>query len=154
MTTFARKDRIRIVLLFMAAGPALGALPAVVPLTLAGFVAETSDDSGMSIAGAALMLSYLIGIVPAVLGGVFYQWIAGRLAAMSPRRTRIQSFTFGVLSGLAASVLTIVVFFLLQRDNPVFYAAILFCGMLGAGLCALIARRWTEPEPGPSLLRE
>ncbi|HWU97111.1 MAG TPA: hypothetical protein VN114_01245 [Oxalicibacterium sp.] len=158
--SLSARNRIKIVLLFTLAGPAIGGLPFAIPMTIAGLMTALSG-AGIHFPGvAALMFSYLIGIVPAALCGIIYQWIAVRLSTITAGRTKLQTFTVGMLSGTVSGLLTVCLFLLLQKDNVTFYSVILFCSMFAGALCALIARRWTDRTPttasmpSPNTLRQ
>lgn len=138
------RERIKIVLLFTAAGPVFGSLPFVIPLALIGLHSGFSDPSGNLPILMVLIVSYLIGLIPAIICGGIYQWIAARLSGITPQRTKIQTLVVGLLSGLVTGFVTVCVLFFMHRDNVIFYAAILFSSMLAGALCALIARRWTD----------
>lgn len=146
-SSLSAKNRIRIVLLFTIAGPALGGLPFLIPLLIAGAIAAFSS-SGTSFPGVtAFAFSYAIGIIPAALCGLLYQWIAARLSRLAPIRTRLQTFVVGMLSGTVSGLLSVCLFLFMMKDNVTFYSIILFCSMFAGALCALIARRWTDRNP-------
>lgn len=143
------RNRIKIVLLFMVAGPALGSLPFVIPLMLIGLHSGFLDPYGQPHIVKVLLASYLIGVLPAIVCGSIYQWIVLRLARNAPSRKKIQTVVIGVLTGLLTGLMTTGILLLIQRreitnDALVFHTALLFCCMLASALCALIARRWTD----------
>jgi hypothetical protein len=140
------RNRIKILLLFTIAGPALGGLPFAIPMTIAGLMTAFSGANTSSPGVTALMFSYLIGIIPAALCGIIYQWIAARLSNIAASRTKLQTFTVGMLSGTVSGLLVVCLFLLMQKDNVTFYSVILFCSMFAGALCALIARRWTDSD--------
>lgn len=92
----------------------------------------------------AFIFSYVIGVIPAALCGIIYQWIAARLSVISASRTKLQTFTVGMLSGTVSGLLAVCFFLFMQKDNATFYSIVLFCSMFAGALCALIARRWTD----------
>lgn len=156
-SSLSLRNRIRIVLLFMIAGPALGSLPFVIPLMLIGLHSGFLDPYGHPHIVKVLLVSYLIGVLPAIACGGMYQWIVARLARSAPSRKKIQTVVLGILTGLLTGLMTTGILLFIQRreitqDALVFHTALLFCCMLASTLCALIARRWTDrPDAGASL---
>lgn len=149
-SSLSTRNRIKIVLLFTLAGPALGGLPFLIPLIIAGLIAAFSGSNSGFPGLVAFAFSYVIGVVPAALCGLIYQWVASRLSSLAPVRTKLQTFVVGMLSGTVSGLLSVCLFLFLQKENVTFYSIVLFCSMFAGALCALIARRWTETTSATS----
>lgn len=132
-----KKERIKTVFFFALWGPLIGALPAMV------FIWSTTAGSpGVDqILGGAVSItafSYVLGILPAVLSGLLYQWYLYRPLADGSRAREV---IIGFVSGYSA---TAILLFLLSSFFEPRIDVLLLLGSVGGfsgAVCSYLDKR-------------
>ena len=149
-----------IFLLFLIAGPPLGAL-LFAPLFIFGGNAGFVDPGSLIALFAALSIfSYLFGLLPAGLAGVLFLLVAPHLHIAPTRLARYREFMGGALCGLLAAAVFFFLFSSLTNTSGksdfkllVFFS--LVPGFIGGGICGQFAKRLlNNPSACPQLTRE
>lgn len=142
-------SRVKTIAFFAWAGPAVGAVPIFVAfLTLAVFEPD-AREAGMVV--AALLMVCLYGLIPSVVAGWLFSWLAVRRPGLVDQAASVAAAgaSAGFLATLPLAVWALRVTEKVLAWDPVLVAAaFLVHGTLSGAVCAILWRRRDRKTSG------
>jgi hypothetical protein len=129
----------RTAVLFLLLGPAVGSLPFVVVLGIAGLDEQTGPLAGF----IAVVMAYPFGVVPAGVACLLFLCLSARPLLIRARTRRRDAGVLGAAVGIGAVLVTVSVIDLLFHTwSPVIYLV----GAVPGAIAGLVCGRWSVPR--------